>query len=63
MGNVMRAMIRTMALIIALTAVQTTSARTAENQEVLTAVRTLIDAWREPSVAKAEAGTARRLSR
>lgn len=51
----MRAMIRAIALTIALTAAPTTSARAAVSQEVLTVVHTSIDAWREPNVAEAEA--------
>jgi hypothetical protein len=53
--NFMRTLIRSIALSVALTATQTTSAQTAENQEVLAAVHTLVNAWREPSVAKADA--------
>jgi hypothetical protein len=50
----MRALIRSIALSVALTMTHATSAQTAENQEVLAAVHTLVNAWREPSVAKAD---------
>jgi hypothetical protein len=53
-GNIMRALIRSIALSVALTMTHATSAQTAENQEVLAAVHTLVNAWREPSVAKAD---------